>query len=34
MEWFEHLVANWDILGLILSNIIALFLHPPFRAKK
>lgn len=30
----EFILANWETIGLILSNLAALFIHPPFREKK
>lgn len=30
MDW---IVQNWEVIGLILSNIAALFVNPPKRKK-
>lgn len=34
MEAFNFLLNHWDTIGLVLSNIAALFINPPFRGKK
>jgi hypothetical protein len=34
MEILNFLVDSWEIIGLLITNIAALFMHPPFREKK
>jgi hypothetical protein len=34
MELAKLLVANWDTIGLIFTNIVALFMQPPKRKNK
>ena len=34
MEVISVLLDNWEVLGLILTNIVALFMQPPFRKKE
>ena len=31
MELLTVLLQNWDTVGLIITNAIALFIKPPFR---
>lgn len=33
-DFLRFLVDNWDVLGLIFTNIIALFVEPPLRRKE
>lgn len=30
----EIIIRNWETIGLIFSNIVALFIHPPGRKPK
>jgi hypothetical protein len=30
----NFILQNWDTIGLIITNIIALFINPPFRNKE
>lgn len=34
MDVVQFLANNWDMLGLILTNILALFIHPPLRSTR
>jgi hypothetical protein len=34
MELLTTISANWDVIGLIISNIVALFVKPPLRKEK
>lgn len=34
MELLKFLVNNWDTIGLLFTNIIALFMKSPMEAKK
>jgi hypothetical protein len=33
MEILEFLTTNWDVLGLLVTNVVALFVKPPLRSK-
>lgn len=33
-DFLRFLVDNWDVLGLIVTNIIALFVESPLRRKE
>lgn len=34
MELIEFIVKNWEVIGLLVTNIAALFIPPPKRGKK